>query len=260
MTTPAGVNTPHQPRIALLTGGATGIGLATARRLLQAGMTVAVLDVNPEVHGILADHEDLLPWLSTHRVDLRSDEDTRAAVGAVLASQGKVDVLVNNAGIHPRNGHRKYLTEELTRAGWDEVLQVNLTAPFLLAQLVLPGMKESGWGRIVNIASGGAFGRPVGTSAAYVASKAALIGLTHCLAEESARYGVTANSIAPGPIKTELSMGASAEVIAKVSESTSLGRYGEPDDIAAAVEFLCSDDASFITGTVMNVDGGSTMC
>ena len=123
----------------------------------------------------------------------------------------------------------------------------------------MPAMKKQGWGRVVNIGSGGARGRPQTPSAHYVASKAALAGLTRCIAEEGAGQGVTANCLAPGPVKTGLTTSSSPQAIAALTRGVPMGRYGTPEEIAAAIDFLVSEEASFITGTTFDVNGGSNM-
>lgn len=246
-------------RVAIVTGGASGIGFATATRLFRSGLKVAVLDVDPKVNDLLPEEPGRAVRLRPYEVDLRDDQATRRAVEELVAEFGRVDILINNAGINPKNEGGKFLVEDIPRSVWDEVYQVNLIAPWGLCRAVLPGMKQARWGRIVNISSAGALGRPLASSAYYISAKAALFGLTRCVAEEGARFGITANAIAPGPIRTGLTALSSPETIAKLTQSVPVGRYGAPEEVAAAVEFLCSEEASFVTGTILPVDGGSVM-
>ncbi|GJH31021.1 acetoacetyl-CoA reductase [Caballeronia novacaledonica] len=172
---------------------------------------------------------------------------------------GHIDIVVNNAGIHPKRNGGKYLVEEIESTQWHEVMNVNLTAPFVICAALLPAMKERGWGRVINIGSSGARNRPISPSAHYVASKAGLEGLTRCIAEEGAGNGITANCVAPGPVITRLTTSSSKEAIEGLTRSIPVGRYGTAEEIAALVEFLASDEASFITGAVIDANGGLTM-
>jgi 3-oxoacyl-[acyl-carrier protein] reductase len=137
-------------------------------------------------------------------VELSDEKALRGWLQATLARLGVIDIVVNNAGIHPKKLGGKYLIEEIDIVQWRLVLDINLTAPFLICGALLPGMKKQGWGRVVNIGSAGARNRPLAPSSHYVASKAAIAGLTRCIAEEGAKYGITANCLSPGPIKTGL--------------------------------------------------------
>ncbi|MFI8632365.1 SDR family NAD(P)-dependent oxidoreductase [Microbacterium sp. NPDC077663] len=246
-------------RTALVTGGANGMGLAIANRLLDDGCTVVVVDASPSVHTAFPAELLASGRLRPLQLDLMDDEAVIGAAAELVAEFGSVDILVNNAGINPKKDGGKYLVEEISRELWDAVVQVNLRAPFLLVRELLPPMKSAGWGRIVNIASAGALGHTLNSAASYVVSKSGLIGLTRTVAEEAARFGVTANCVAPGPVETALTAQSSAETIAKTVAMIPVGRYGQPTDIAAMVSFLSSDEASFITGTVMSVDGGVVM-
>jgi 2-hydroxycyclohexanecarboxyl-CoA dehydrogenase len=238
-------------RRALVTGGASGIGAATAARLAAEGVEVWVGDINldgaEKVAGEIAGH--------AVELDVTDLDAARSAVHAV----GELDILINNAGMD-NFGFFVYVTQEQ----WQQVLAVNLEGAMNLTHAALAGMQERGYGRIVNIASEA--GR-VGSkgSAAYSAAKAGLIGFTKAIAREAARYGVTANAIAPGPIETPLLMGAmefgeiGEKVIETMKSSTQMGRLGQPDEVAAAAAFLASDDASYVTGETLGVSGGLGM-
>jgi 2-hydroxycyclohexanecarboxyl-CoA dehydrogenase len=238
-------------RKALVTGGASGIGAATAARLAAEGAEVWVGDIN------LEGAEKMAGEIAGHAVEL-DVTDLEAARAAVQAA-GELDVLVNNAGMD-NFGFFVYVTQEQ----WGQVLDINLGGVMNCTHAALPGMQERGYGRIVNIASEA--GR-VGSkgSAAYSAAKAGVIGFTKAIAREAARYGVTANAIAPGPIETPLLMGAKEfgeigeKVIETMKSATQMGRLGQPEEVAAAVAFLASDDASYVTGETLGVSGGLGM-
>ncbi|HXV04315.1 MAG TPA: SDR family NAD(P)-dependent oxidoreductase [Solirubrobacterales bacterium] len=238
-------------RKALVTGGASGIGAAVAARLAAEGAEVWVGDVDTDgaerVAGEIAGH-------AVH-LDVSDAESAKAAVAAA----GSLDVLVNNAGID-EFGFFVYTSPEQ----WARVMAVNLTGVFNCTHAALPGMQQAGYGRIVSIASEA--GR-VGSkgSAVYSATKGGVIAFMKAIAREGARYGVTANSIAPGPIETPLLMGAKEfgeigeKVIETMKEATQMKRLGQPDEVAAAVAFLASDDAAYVTGETLGVSGGLGM-
>ena len=189
----------------------------------------------------------------TLNLDVTSQESVKEGFSKVLADKTRIDVLVNNAGI-TRDG----LAVRMKPADWELVLKVNLQGAFLCTQQVLPSMMKNRWGRIINIASvvgqAGAAGQ-----ANYAASKAGLIGLTKALAQEMASRSITVNAIAPGYIATDMTKALPDEVKQKILASVPLGRMGTPEDIAAAVKFLASEEASYITGHVLAVNGGMYM-
>jgi 2-hydroxycyclohexanecarboxyl-CoA dehydrogenase len=240
-------------RTALVTGGASGIGAATCRRLAAEGARVAVTDVDTEGARRVADEINS----EAYELDVRSDHSIRAAVEAAERDLGPADVLVNNAG-YDEWGWFTETDPEL----WDRVLAVNLRGVIAVTHRVLPGMQERRRGRIVNTASEA--GR-VGSSgsAAYSAAKAGVIGFTKTIAVENGRFGITCNAVAPGPIETPLLMGAPerlGEVGRRLVEAmvgaTTLRRLGQPEEVAAAIAFLASDDASYVTGEALGVSGG----
>ena len=243
-------------RTALVTGGASGIGAATCRRLAAEGGTVAVTDVNldgaREVAGEIGGR--------AYELDVRSTESIRAAVDAAEAELAPLDVLVNNAG-YDEFGFFVNTDEAM----WDRVLGVNLRGVIAVTHAVLPGMQERRAGRIVNVASeAGRVGSP--GSGVYSAAKAGVLGITKAVAAESARYGVTCNAVAPGPIETPLLM-AAPQYLGELGErlvqgmvgKTALRRLGQPDEVAAAIAFLASDDAAYVTGQSLGVSGGLAM-
>jgi 2-hydroxycyclohexanecarboxyl-CoA dehydrogenase len=243
-------------RTALVTGGGSGIGAATCRRLAAEGARVAVTDVNPGTAGEVADEVGGAAF----ELDVRSTASIRPAVDAAEAELGPVDVLVNNAGYD----EFAFFTET-DEALWDRVLTVNLRGVIAMTHAVLPGMQERGRGRIVNVASEA--GR-VGShgSGVYSAAKGGVIAFTKTIARESARFGVTCNAVAPGPIETPLLMSAPEQrgelgerLVKAMVGATALRRLGQPDEVAAAIAFLASDDSSYVTGETIGVSGGLGM-
>jgi 3-oxoacyl-[acyl-carrier protein] reductase len=236
----------HGKRV-LITGAAGGIGRATARRFADEGARLLLCDVRPvEETGLLAAFGGALEYVA-------ADLSTEAGLEAVDAAIGvdSVDVLVNNAGITRDKSALKMSPDD-----WDRVIAVNLTAVFRLSQLVARRMKAAGRGGVILnaasvVAHTGNFGQ-----ANYVATKAGLIGLTKTLARELGRSGIRVNAVAPGFIDTPMARAVPEAHLAALCERTPLARLGQPDDIAAAYCFLASDDAAFITGTCLNVDGG----
>ncbi|MET0972623.1 MAG: SDR family oxidoreductase [Thermoleophilaceae bacterium] len=240
-------------RTALVTGGASGIGAATCRRLAAEGARVAVTDLNPNGARAVAEEIDGAPF----ELDVRSTESIAAAVAGAESQLGPVDVLVNNAGYDEWS----WFTDTDPEL-WDRVLAVNLRGVIAVTHAVLPGMQERRRGRIVNTASEA--GR-VGSSgsAVYSAAKAGVIGFTKTIAVENGRYGITCNAVAPGPIETPLLMAAPEQlgdvgkrIVDTMISSTNLRRLGQPDEVAAVISFLASDDASYVTGQSLGVSGG----
>ena len=243
-------------RVALVTGGASGIGAATCRRLAAEGARVAVTDLNPGPAEEVASEIDG----RAYELDVRSTESIAAAVAATQEELGPVDALVNNAG-YDEFAFFVNTDEEL----WDRVIAVNLRGVIAVTHAVIGGMQERGRGRIVNVASEA--GR-VGShgSAAYSAAKGGVIGFTKAVAREAARYGITCNAVAPGPIETPLLMQAperlgelGERIVRGMIGQTVMRRLGQPEEVAAAIAFLASDDSSFVTGQALGVSGGLAM-
>ena len=241
-------------RVAFVTGSSRGIGRAIALSLCREGFYIVV--ASPEVENnelVAGEIRSGGGEAMTLDLDISSQEAVKEGFGQVLRAMGRVDVLVNNAGI-TRDG----LAVRMKPADWDLVLKINLNGAFFAAQQALPGMMKNRWGRIVNIASVvGQAGSP--GQANYVASKAALIGLTKALAQEMGSRGITVNAVAPGYIETDMTRVLPEAVKQKYLASIPLGRAGTMEDVAAAVKFLVSDDASYITGHVLAVNGGMYM-
>jgi 3-oxoacyl-[acyl-carrier protein] reductase len=241
-------------RVAFVTGSSRGIGRAIALTLSREGFYIVVASPEVENNELVAGEIRAAGGEAmTLNMDIGSQESVKQGFGQVLAAKGRVDVLVNNAGI-TRDG----LAVRMKPADWDLVLKINLSGAFFAAQQALPGMMKNRWGRIVNMASVvGQAGSP--GQANYVASKAALIGLTKALAQEMGSRGITVNAVAPGYIDTDMTSVLPEAVKQKYLASIPLGRAGTIADVAAAVKFLVSDDASYITGHVLAVNGGMYM-
>jgi 2-hydroxycyclohexanecarboxyl-CoA dehydrogenase len=244
-------------RVAIVTGAGSGLGRAIARRLASDGLAVAVLDIDGEAAATVAGEitADGFEAVAYGDVDVSSRAQVDDAVARVRADMGPTLVLVNNAGIA---GFREF--EKITDEKWDRIMQVNLNGPFYLCQAVLPDMLEAGWGRIVNISSSSAqSGQPYMVH--YVTSKAGLIGMTKALALELGPRGITVNTIPPGFIDTPMLRGSEERGLlgGSVEENaakTPVRRAGLPTDIAYATSFLVSEEASYVTGQVIGVNGG----
>jgi 3-oxoacyl-[acyl-carrier protein] reductase len=243
-----------QGRVAIVTGAAQGIGRAIAETLAEAGADVVVADLDPtRSKDTVAAVEKAGRKALNLKVNVADGNDTKAMAEQVIKDWGKIDILVNNAGI-TRDGLLLRMKEE----DWNLVLQVNLNGTFHCTKAVLQPMTKQRYGRIVNIASiVGAMGN-VG-QANYAASKAAVIGFTKTVAREYASRNVTVNAVAPGFIDTAMTQGLAAEVKEALQKQIPLARLGTPADIANAVRFLVSEDASYITGHVLHVNGGMLM-
>ena len=241
-------------RVALVTGASQGIGHACALALAREGATVAVAARNRQKL------EELVGQITAARakaaafvMDVSDEEQVKSGIKAALGQFGKIDILVNNAGIT-----RDQLVMRMKRADWDAVLNTNLTSAYLCIQQVIGSMLKQRWGRIINITSVfGQMGQAGQTN--YAASKAGLIGLTMAMAREVASRNITCNAVAPGFIETGMTAVLSDEFKQNAVKSIPLGRVGLPQDVASAVCFLASDDASYITGHVLNVNGGMLM-
>jgi len=242
-------------RVAVVTGGASGIGLGCARHLAADGHRVAVFDLNgAAAETAAAELNRVGPTAMAVRVDVADRASVDDGFARVRAELGPVEILVTSAGIESFTP-----VLEVTPQTWDRIIAVNLTGTFSCVQAALPDMLAAGWGRIVTISSSSAqSGAPNMTH--YVASKGGVIALTKALAVELARSGITANTIPPSLVDTPMSRNAEAAGdfpgVDVIGPMVPLGRAGTPDDIAAACSFLCSDGGSYITGQVIGVNGG----
>jgi 3-oxoacyl-[acyl-carrier protein] reductase len=247
-----------QNKVALLTGASGGIGVCAAERLVREGAYVILLDRSPKVsdvadqlaqkgHGAEAIVGDITDVKHMHQVATDS-----------VAKHGRVDILVNNAGIQLRTEGKKTSALDISLDDWRTMLNVNLTGAFILIRELVPGMVSRGWGRVINMSSlGGRIGSRF-NGMHYSATKAGLIGMSRTLALEVSRSGVTVNCIAPGRIATEDNKRfGTAQTL--IDNYIPAGRLGTPEDVAAAICFLASDDASYITGIALDVNGGFYM-
>jgi 3-oxoacyl-[acyl-carrier protein] reductase len=241
-------------RTAFVTGASRGIGRATALTLCRAGFDIVVASPEVEKNEEVAEEIRACSGKALAiNMNVASLDSIKAAFARVFEEFRRVDVLVNNAGIT-----RDALAMRMKPEDWNAVLQVNLTGAFHCIQQVLQPMMRERWGRIINIASVvGESGNP--GQANYAASKAGLIGLTKTIAQEMGSRNITVNAIAPGYIETDMTRGLSQELKDKMLTAIPLRRIGRADDIAAAVKFLASEDAGYITGHVLNVNGGMYM-
>lgn len=240
--------------VALVTGASQGIGRACALKLAESGASVALAARNEaKLADVVKEIESLGGQAAAFRMDVANEDEVKAAVKAAQDRFGKIDILVNNAGIT-----RDMLLLRMKRADWDAVLQTNLSGAFFCTQAVIGGMLKQRWGRIINITS--VFGQMGQAGQAnYAASKAGLIGLTMAIAREVGSRNITCNAVAPGFIETAMTATLGDEFKQTAVKQIPLGRVGSPDDVASAVAFLASDEASYITGHVLNVNGGMLM-
>ena len=241
-------------RTALVTGASRGIGRTCAEVLSLAGYRVILAARSADKLRDAA-NELLISGGETFvlELDLANPDTIADTVSKATKEFGRIDILVNNAGM-TKDG----LAVRMKPADWDVVLATNLSGAFYVTQQVLPGMMRERWGRVVNISSVvGEMGNP--GQANYVASKAGLIGLTKALAKEMGSRNITVNAVAPGFIETDMTHGLTPELKQKMIDETPLRRIGSPQDVAAAVKFLVSDEAGFITGHVLDVNGGIYM-
>jgi len=240
--------------VAFVTGASQGIGRACAIRLAKEGATVAVAARNQEKLNELV-HQITVAGgqAAAFPLDVADEEQVKTSIKGALSQLGKIDILINNAGIT-----RDQLVMRMKRADWDAVLETNLTSAYLCIQQVIPSMLKQRWGRIINVSS--VFGQMgQGGQANYAASKAGLIGLTMAIAREVGSRNITCNAVAPGFIETAMTEVLGDEFKQSAVKQIPLGRVGTTDDIAGAVAFLASDDASYVTGQVLGVNGGMLM-
>lgn len=247
-------DTPHSARVALITGGAKGIGAAIANRLAMAGHKIAICGRDEDA---LRKHASHLTSLGATTLTVAADISAADAPDRIIAEieeqWGIVEILINNAGV-TRDG----LAIRMSTEDFNHIIQVNLVSAFALAKRCARTMMKARWGRIVNISSIVAVMGNAG-QANYISAKAGLIGLTKALAVELAPRNITVNAIAPGFIRTEMTAALPENIVAQYMSRIPLGRFGSPEDVAGAVAFLCSDEAAYMTGQVLRVDGGMVM-
>ncbi|WP_067732274.1 acetoacetyl-CoA reductase [Novosphingobium naphthalenivorans] len=237
-------------RVAIVTGGTRGIGKAISLALKDRGHTVVANYAGNDEKAKAFSEETGIP---AYKWDVGDHEATLAGCARVAEEVGPVDVVVNNAGI-TRDG----VLHKMSFEDWNEVMRINLGGCFNMAKACFPGMRERGWGRIVNIGSingqAGQYGQ-----VNYAAAKSGIHGFTKALAQEGAKYGVTVNAIAPGYIDTDMVAAVPAPVLEKIVAKIPVGRLGHAYEIARGVAFLCSENAAFITGSTMSINGGQHM-
>jgi 3-oxoacyl-[acyl-carrier protein] reductase len=241
-------------RVALVTGASQGIGRACALALAEGGALIALAARNEEkLAAVAKEIESNGGQAAVFSMDVSKEDEVKSAVKAVLEKFGKIEILVNNAGVT-----RDTLLMRMKKEEWDTVIQTNLSGAFYTTQAVVGSMLRPRWGRIINITS--IFGQMGQAGQAnYSASKAGLIGFTMAMAREVASRSITVNAVAPGYIDTAMTEGLTAELKAKVNEAIPLGRAGTDMEVAHAVRFLASEEAAYITGHVLKVNGGMLM-
>jgi NAD(P)-dependent dehydrogenase (short-subunit alcohol dehydrogenase family) len=238
-------------RVAVITGGARGIGYATAERMLGSGAAVALWDVDADRLAQAATQLGAGDRVTTHVLDLTDEAAVGAAADAVVVAHGRLDILVNNAGITGGNGKLWELAPDV----WRRVIEVNLIAPYLTCRAAVPVMLKGGWGRIVNVASiAGKEGNP--NASHYSSSKAGLIGLTKSLAKELATSNILVNCITPAAAKTEIFDQMSQEHIDFMLSRIPMNRFLQVEEAAALIAWLSSEDCAFSTGATFDISGG----
>ncbi len=247
-------------KVIIITGGASGIGAATARKVAKEGAKVVLADVHT---GNLAKMDTELktggyPCLALS-VDVANEAQVREMVERTREHFGGIDMLVNDAGISPKHQGKKQTLWEMSTAEWDQVMAVNIRGAFLCCHYAVPEIIKRGGGAIVNVSSQAAKAGSLITGGHYVISKAGVVGLTKILARETAEYGIRVNAVAPGRIDTPMIWDVPPEVNEQVRKNIPLKRLGKPEEVAEGILFLLSQSSSFITGFVMDINGGSGM-
>jgi NAD(P)-dependent dehydrogenase (short-subunit alcohol dehydrogenase family) len=237
-------------KIALVTGAARGLGYAIASALQVSGVRVVLADVSPTVHNVA----ETIGAAGAIQMDVAQYPLVETALISINEQYGTPDILVNNAGLTTNIAR----TDRMKPAAWEQELAINLNGPFYLTQLVLPAMKEKGWGRIINISSTAATGG-LNRQPGYAASKAGLLGLTRTVALEFSPYGITCNAVLPGLIQTEKVDELPTDIREAALECIPTGRLGKPQEVAALVVFLASPDAGYINGVAIPIDGGASL-
>ena len=247
-------------KVAVVTGGASGIGAATARGLSDGGARVVVADWSSENLQKMETEmkQEGRPFLGL-KIDVSQEKEVRAMVDQTVSRFGGIDLLVNNAGISPKHRGKKQNLWEMSVEEWDRVMAVNIRGVFLCCHFAIPRMIERGGGAVVSLSSQAAKAGSVITGSHYVISKAGVIGLTKILAREVAPHKIRVNAVAPGRIDTPMIWDVPVEVNELIRKSIPLGRLGKAEEVADPILFLLSDAASFITGVVIDINGGSGM-
>lgn len=237
-------------KTAIVTGGSSGIGFACARRLLKEGARVCICARNPGKLERAATELEQYGEVMAFPVDLADKEQIRTAVAAVIERFGRVDILINNAGMNADAQFYKMRDDQ-----FESVIDTNLKGMYYFSKAVVPGMMENRYGKIVSVSSVSAFNGNFGQSN-YAASKGAILSMTRVMGKELGKYGIHVNAVAPGSIMTEMYNAVPEEIKQKKLSGIPLRRYGDPDEAASAICFLASDEASYITSQLLVVDGG----
>ncbi|MGA2468309.1 MAG: 3-oxoacyl-ACP reductase family protein [Thermodesulfobacteriota bacterium] len=243
-------------RVAIVTGGARGIGKAIVRTFVREGAKVALVDIEEikKLETLKKESEKMGGEAIAISCDITKSSDVNEMVGKVQRAFGRIDILVNNAGII-----RRGTIETVTEEDWDRVIEVNLKGTFNCCKAVVDIMKKQSYGKMVNVSSIAGKMGDITSAPGYGPSKAGVDALTKTLARQLAPYGINVNAVSPHAIETEMSAQWSEERRKEIIASIPLGRLGKPEDVAEAVLFLASDDASFITGEILDVNGGALM-
>lgn len=245
----------NDKKTALVTGAAQGLGKAIALALASSGITVVAADINmPALKDLEKQLTGYTPGSMVFGLDVSKIQEVKKSVESLISWYEHVDILVNNAGICPRTEFDKIEEEE-----WDRVLAVNLKSVFFLSQSVMHYMKQNRYGRIVNISSAAGKTGGLQVGAHYAASKAAIICLTKTIARQGAKYGILCNAICPGVINTEMTTAISGPMSSNYLDKIPLGRVGSAEDVAGAVNFLVSGTGDYITGEILDINGGFVM-
>ncbi len=242
-------------KVTIVTGAARGIGKAIAQRFLQEGAAVAINDVNLErAEEIVHEAKSKGKKALAVKADVSNEKEVEEMVNRVYSNFARIDILVNNAGIIKRGS-----TEDHSYEDWDRVIAVNLRGTYNCSKAVIPIMKKQGCGKIVNVSSIAGKVGDIASAPSYGSSKGAINALTKSMARELAEYGICVNAVAPHAVETEMSAEWSQEKRRQLMSQIPLKRLGRPEEVAAAVLFLASDEASFITGEILDVNGGYLM-
>ena len=244
-----------EKRVAIVTGGARGIGYATAVSLAAHGVVPVIADINIETAEKSAD------WFRQSgsdafalKVDLGNTDEITGMIDAVVARYGRLDILVNNAGILTNTQY-----DSVTGQEWDRMMNINLKGVFFASREAIRPMKAQGWGRIISISSMAGRSGGISAGSAYVAAKAAIIGITRHLAKKVAADGITVNAVAPGTIESDMLKDFTQADLEAIYKTIPMGRLGKPEEIAETIAFLASDAAAFMTGAILDVNGGNYM-
>ena len=252
------MNRMTSQRLALVTGAAQGIGLATAIELLKDGRKVILTDLRePDLQNI---PENLRSHAWSYRLDVSDAPSCKKLIAQITEQHGGVDILVNNAGVSLKNAAGQ--SNGILEVSSDEVqtmIAINVLAILRLCQLTLPQMKAQGWGRIVNVSSLAGRGKSIVAGPAYMLTKSAVLGLSRSIASEMGEFGITTNCVAPGRILTQMALQAGEEVNRRYAAQIPVKRIGEPQEVGAAITYLCSEAAGFTNGAVIDVNGGFFM-